>query len=307
MHAAVAAITSEDFIDRSMERRSGESYLRRQVPAPPWASVRSGRRSYPMAAMIETQHLSRDYGRMQAVIDLNMRVEPGEILGFLGPNGAGKSTTVKILTGLIQPSGGRASVAGFDIVEQPLEAKKRLGYVPETGALYESLTPDEYLELIGCLYHLDPRTSVTRRRELLELFDLSAAVASGQRMSEFSKGMKQRVAIAAALIHKPEVLFLDEPLDGLDANAAMVIKELLKRLAAQGKTILFCSHILEVVERICTRIVIIDKGRKVAEGTAAAIAAGSGAASLEAAFSHLTGVKDAGLVAGDFLAALDTV
>jgi energy-coupling factor transporter ATP-binding protein EcfA2 len=116
----------------------------------------------------------------------------------------------------------------------------------------ESLTPDEYLELMGCLYHLDPRTSVTRRGELLELFDLSVAVASGQRMSEFSKGMKQRVAIAAALIHRPEVLFLDEPLDGLDANAAMVVKELLKRLAAQGKTILFCSHILEVVERICT-------------------------------------------------------
>ena len=257
--------------------------------------------------MIETEHLSRDYGRTRALNDLTMRVEPGEILGFLGPNGAGKSTTVKILTGLIQPSAGRASIAGFDIVAQPIEAKKRLGYVPETGALYESLTPDEYLELIGCLYHLEPRISATRRGELFELFGLTTAVAGGQRMSEFSKGMKQKVAIAAALLHKPDVLFLDEPLDGLDANAAMIVKELLKRLAAQGKTILFCSHILEVVERICTRIVIIDKGRKIAEGTSASIAAATGTASLEAAFSHLTGVKDASLVAGDFLAALDAV
>jgi len=126
-------------------------------------------------------------------------------------------------------------------------------------------------------------------------------------MAEFSKGMKQKVAIASALLHKPDVLFLDEPLDGLDANAAMVVKELLKRLAAQGKTILFCSHILEVVERVCTRIVIIDKGRKIAEGTPAAIAAETGASSLEAAFSRLTGVKDAGIVAGDLLAALDAV
>jgi ABC-2 type transport system ATP-binding protein len=255
--------------------------------------------------MIATENLSRDYGRKQALIGLTMRVEPGEILGFLGPNGAGKSTTVKILTGLIQPSGGTASVAGFDITTHPLEAKRRLGYVPETGALYESLTPDEYLELMGCLYHLDPKAAATRRGELLELFGLSGA--SAQRMSEFSKGMKQKVAIAAALIHKPDVLFLDEPLDGLDANAAMVIKELLKRLAAQGKTILFCSHILEVVERICTRIVIIDKGRKIAEGTPASIAAATGTTTLEMAFSHLTGVKDAGLVAGDFLAALDAV
>jgi ABC-2 type transport system ATP-binding protein len=255
--------------------------------------------------MILTDNLSRDYGHKQALINLTMRVEPGEILGFLGPNGAGKSTTVKILTGLIQPSGGRASVAGYDIVEKPLEAKKRLGYVPETGALYESLTPDEYLELMGCLYHLDPRSAAARREELLDLFGLSGV--SFERMSAFSKGMKQKVAIAAALLHKPEVLFLDEPLDGLDANAAMVIKELLKRMAAQGRTILFCSHILEVVERICTRIVIIDKGRQIAEGTPQAIAEQTGTRTLEEAFSHLTGVRDAGKVAGDFLAALDAV
>ena len=255
--------------------------------------------------MILAEHLSRMYGAKQALADLDLRVEPGEILGFLGPNGAGKSTTVKILTGMIKPSGGRAMVAGFDVVTQPLEAKKRIGYVPETGALYESLSPDEYLELMACLYHLDPRTGKTRREELLDLFGLSNV--SGQRMTEFSKGMKQKVVIAAALIHKPDVLFLDEPLDGLDANAAMVVKELLKKLAAQGKTILFCSHILEVVERICTRIVIINNGRKIAEGTASAISQEAGVTTLEAAFGHLTGVRDVGQVTSDFLAALERV
>jgi ABC-2 type transport system ATP-binding protein len=255
--------------------------------------------------VIFAEHLSRAYGAKQALADLDLRVEPGEILGFLGPNGAGKSTTVKILTGMIKPSGGRAMVAGFDVVAQPLEAKKRIGYVPETGALYESLSPDEYLELMACLYHLDPKTGRTRREELLDLFGLSNV--AGQRMTEFSKGMKQKVVIAAALIHRPDVLFLDEPLDGLDANAAMVVKELLKKLAAQGKTILFCSHILEVVERICTRIVIINNGRKIAEGSAEAISQGAGAATLEAAFGHLTGVRDVGQVTSDFLAALERV
>ncbi len=255
--------------------------------------------------MILTENLSRSYGAKVALSDLNLRVDPGEILGFLGPNGAGKSTTVKILTGMIKPTAGRAMVAGFDVVENALEAKGRIGYVPETGALYESLTPLEYLELIGCLYHLDTKSARTRREELLDLFGLSGV--SHQRMSEFSKGMKQKVVIAAALIHKPDVLFLDEPLDGLDANAAMIVKELLKKLAAQGKTILFCSHILEVVERICTRIVIINDGRQIAEGTSAAIAQQVGATSLEDAFSRLTGVRDVGQVTTDFLAALERV
>jgi len=258
-----------------------------------------------MAEGILTEDLSRRYGGKLALDGLNLRVEPGEILGFLGPNGAGKSTTVKILTGLIRPSGGRAVVAGFDVVEQPLEAKARLGYVPETAAIYESLSPDEYLELMACLYHLDPTVGRTRSEELLELFGLKDV--SRQRMTEFSKGMRQKVVLAAALLHRPDVLFLDEPLDGLDANAAMVVKELLKKLAAQGKTILFCSHILEVVERICTRIVIINQGKQIADGTPQSIAERSGARSLEEAFGHLTGVRDVGQVTSDFLSALERV
>ena len=255
--------------------------------------------------MISASNLSKAYDGKPALVALDLRVEPGEILGFLGPNGAGKSTTVKILTGLLVPDSGTASVAGFDVRAQPLEAKKRLGYVPEQPAVYDSLTADEYLDVIGCLYHLPPDASLARRTELLELFGLGEV--RHQRLQEFSKGMRQKVVIAAALIHRPDVLILDEPLDGLDANTALVMKELLRRLAQQGKTIMFSSHILEVVERICTRIVIIDKGRLVTQGTSAEICAKTGAASLDEAFGRLTGVRDAGLVTADFLAALDRV
>jgi len=255
--------------------------------------------------MIRTERLSKSYGTKVAVDQLDLHVERGEILGFLGPNGAGKSTTVKVLTGLIRPDYGRASVCGFDVVTQPLEVKKRLGYVPETPALYDSLTADEYLEFVSCLHHLDPKTAATRRGELLELFGLSAN--AHQRLTEFSKGMRQKVVIAAGLIHRPEALILDEPLDGLDANAAMVVKELLKKLAAQGKTIMFSSHILDVVERMCTRIVIINNGRFVTSGTSAEICAREQAATLEDAFSKLTGVRDVGQVTADFLASLERV
>jgi ABC-2 type transport system ATP-binding protein len=255
--------------------------------------------------MIHTEDLSREYGSKLALSGLNLHVEPGEILGFLGPNGAGKSTTVKILTGMIRPTRGRAHVAGFDVVEQPLEVKSRIGYVPETAALYDGLTAVEYLELIACLHHLDRKTADTRSRELLELFGLDTD--KHQRMREFSKGMRQKVLIASALIHRPEVLFLDEPLDGLDANAAMVVKEVLKQLAGQGRTILFCSHILDVVERMCTRIVIINGGQQIADGTAEEIRASTGAASLEEAFSRLTGVTDVARLASEFISALERV
>src|SRR5919106_1215024 len=241
-------------------------------------------------AAIATDNLSRAYGNQWALYGLNLEVARGEILGFLGPNGAGKSTTVKILTGMIKPTRGRALVAGVDVVEDPIAVKRRIGYVPESSALYESLTAREYLELVACLYH-EPRDTVRQRvDELLERFDLSDA--RDQRLSEYSKGMKQKVLIASALMHRPDVLFLDEPLTGLDANAALVVKALIRSLAAQGRTIFFCSHVLEVVERICTRIVIIDRGRAIADGTAAEIAARAGATSLESAFVALTGHRD---------------
>jgi ABC-2 type transport system ATP-binding protein len=253
--------------------------------------------------MIETNGLVKTYGGKVALAGLDLRVEPGTLFGFLGPNGAGKSTTVKILTGLLRPDRGRAIVAGFDVVAQPLEVKRRIGYVPETGALYESLSPDEYLELVACLHHLTPSAAAARAEELLELFGILDV--RRQRMTEFSKGMKQKVLISAALIHKPEVLFLDEPLNGLDANAAMIFKELLKKMVAQGRTVLFCSHILEVVERICSRILIINDGACIVEGSATEICSSAGTTTLEQAFSRLTGSRDAGQVTSEFLAALE--
>ena len=252
--------------------------------------------------MIETEGLRRDFGRTTALHELTLRVGPGEILGFLGPNGAGKSTTVKILAGMLKPSYGRASVAGFDVAAQPVEVKRRIGYVPEAAALYESLTARESLQLVAALHH-QPFDSAKRRiGELLEQLDLARAM--DQRLSEFSKGMKQKVLIASALLHGPPVVFLDEPLTGLDANAALMVKELIRSLAAQGRTIFFCSHVLEVVERVCTRIVIIDKGRVAADGTAAQIAGATGTQSLEAAFIALTGRRDAAQVTQDLLRAL---
>jgi ABC-2 type transport system ATP-binding protein len=253
--------------------------------------------------MIDAEHLRRSYGSTLAVDDLSFQAAPGEILGFLGPNGAGKSTTVKMLTGMLRPDGGRARIGGFDVVEQPLEVKRRIGYVPESGALYETLTAAEYLELVACLHHLDVRAASGRIDELLDLFDLREA--RHKRLSGFSKGMKQKTLIASALIHNPDYLFLDEPLNGLDANMAMVIKELLRKLAAQGKVILFCSHILEVVERICTRIVVIDHGHVIAQGTAPEILEQTGTRTLEEAFARLTVARDASDVTAEFLAALE--
>ena len=252
---------------------------------------------------VHIEKLTKRFGDFTAVADLNLDVRPGEIFGFLGPNGAGKSTTVKILTGLLTPDSGSATICGFDVVTQPLETKRRLGYIPEAPVMYETLTAAEYLDLIGSLYHLDARTRESRAAELLELFGLSAE--RNKRLKEFSKGMKQKVVISSALIHRPDVLILDEPFDGLDANTAMVVKELLRKFAEQGKAVLFCSHILEVVERICSRILIIDQGQPVAEGTSQQICERTETHSLDEAFARLTGVRDPGQVTADFLSALE--
>ena len=252
--------------------------------------------------MIKTFDLTKNFGTKTAVAGLNFEVHPGEIVGFLGPNGAGKTTTVKMLTGMILPTRGTATVAGFDIVRQPVEVKRRIGFVPESGALFETLSGWEYLQFIADLHHLDRAVSEKRADEFLDLFGILPE--KDQRLQEYSKGMKQKVLIAAALIHDPEVIFLDEPLNGLDANAALVFKEVMKRLSSQGKTVLFCSHILYVVEKICQMIIIISEGRIISEGSAESIAAATGEKNLEEAFCRLTGVRDARESAEDFLQAL---
>lgn len=255
--------------------------------------------------MIRAYELTKTFNDFKAVDHLSFEVHPGEILGFLGTNGAGKSTTVKMLTGMLLPTSGRGEVAGYDVVKDQLPMKERIGYIPESGAMYDTLTPVEYLDFVASLYHIDPSVASHRFNDLLEIFDIMRF--RDQRIAELSKGTRQKVLIASALVHKPDVLFLDEPLNGLDANAALVVKELLRKLAAQGKTIFFCSHILEVVERICSRIIIIDKGQQIISGTTLEIMEGTDSHSLEEAFTKLTGIRTAADLSDDVLAALERV
>jgi ABC-2 type transport system ATP-binding protein len=255
--------------------------------------------------MIEILHLSKRYGDTLAVEDLSVTIDAGEIFALLGPNGAGKSSTVKVLTGLSRPTTGTVRIAGFDVVQEPVEVKTRVGYVPENAILYESLTADEYLDLAGTLRHIDRTKLAEQREELFSLFELTKQDRK-KLLAEFSKGMKQKVLIIAALIHNPEVLILDEPLSGLDANAALIFKEVIRKFAhgSSGKTIFFCSHVLDVVERLCDRIAIMNHGKLIAMGTPQQLLEASGELSLELAFHKLTGGTDIERSTDDVLRAL---
>jgi len=243
--------------------------------------------------MILLRGLSKHFGEKKAVDNISLEIAPGEIFGFLGPNGAGKSTTVKMLAGMLKPTFGRAEVAGFDVISHPIEVKKRIGYVPESGALFEALTIIEHLELFANLHHIPTHLANRRIEKFLHLFQLDEIKT--QPLNGLSKGTKQKVVLTAALLHNPQVLFLDEPFNGLDANVVLTVKELLGRLSEQGKTILFCSHILEVVERICTRIAIIHDGHIAAEGTSAELMTQTSRTSLEQAFHKLTASSQSSL------------
>ncbi|MEW5978875.1 MAG: ABC transporter ATP-binding protein [Acidobacteriota bacterium] len=231
-------------------------------------------------------NLRKTFGAKVAVEGISFSVGRGEILGYLGPNGAGKSTTLRMLAGLLTPDSGQILIGGFDLSNDPLPAKTRMGYVPETGALYEKLTPVEYLEMVGQLYRLDPAAVEWKGSQFLEYFELADHKHS--RMTSFSKGMKQKVVIAAALLHNPDLLLLDEPLNGLDANSVLLFKGVMQRLAQSGKTIIYSSHILEVVEKLSDRMIIINQGRVVAEGTMAELGKLTQSPSLELVFKELT-------------------
>jgi len=253
--------------------------------------------------MIELTDLTKKFEDKTAVDGLTLRIDKGEILGFLGPNGAGKTTTVKMLAGMLVPTSGSAKIAGFDIRGEAIEVKKRIGYVPESGAVFESMSAWEYLEMVSELHHLDRNIANRRISEFLSLFGIYED--KEQQLNHYSKGMKQKILLIAALLHNPDVLFLDEPLNGLDANAARVIKEVLRKFSGQGKTIMFCSHILEVVERICTRITIIDHGRIVADGSPHEIKKATSKSTLEQAFASLTNSQDEHVFSEEFLQALE--
>lgn len=240
--------------------------------------------------MIELKDLTCRFGNAVAVDHVSLSIPKGQIFGYLGPNGAGKTTTVKMLTGMIPPSEGEAFISGYGIRTHSLNVKQLIGYVPESGAIYSSLTPFEYLQFVGQLYGMADEVLTHQIQEFADFFQINKNL--DQRMVTFSKGMKQKVIICSALLHNPEVLILDEPLHGLDANTALLLKEYLRNLSQKGKTIFYCSHILEVVENLCDRVVIIDHGKVVADGSIEELKEITERSSLEDIFSQLTQHRD---------------
>ena len=217
------------------------------------------------SAAVQTKSLLKKFGDVVAVDGLDLRVEAGSFFGFLGPNGAGKSTTIKILTGILQPTSGRASILGHDVVDDAVAAKQLTGVVSEEGALFERLSGTEYLEFIGRMYGMERPTIRKRSDELLDLMGL--ADDSAKLIVDYSHGMRKKLSFAASLIHNPKVLFLDEPFVGIDAVTSRLIKSILDQLRQVGVTIFLTSHILEIVEKLCSDIAIINHGRVVARGT----------------------------------------
>jgi ABC-2 type transport system ATP-binding protein len=239
--------------------------------------------------LIQIRNLSKSYGDKLVLKGLSLDIYPGQVLGYIGPNGAGKSTTVKILTGLIPDFEGEVIVNGISMATDPLEIKKLIGYVPENAEIYDVLTPMEYLDFIGKLYGMEEATLHDRARKLLMAFGL--ATNGDDRMDTFSKGMKQKVLLISGIIHNPKIIILDEPLSGLDANAVIMIKELIMRLSQEGKTIFYCSHMMDVVEKVSDRILLINKGEIIADGTFESLKQNH-SDTLERVFSKLTGRED---------------
>ena len=236
--------------------------------------------------MIHVSHLTKKYGATTAVDDISFEIQQGEIVGYLGPNGAGKSTTLKMLIGLLQPTSGEISVAGYDAATELLELKRHIGYVPEEAQLYEHLTLVEHLQLIGRLYHVEEQRITEKIKGLARLFDMEAQ--ANQRVSGFSQGMRQKCLIMSALLHNPDVLFLDEPFTNLDVTTVTLMKTVLQRLAELGKTILYCTHILEVAETLCPRIMIINAGKLIADASVEELREQTNQTALNEIFTQLT-------------------
>jgi ABC-2 type transport system ATP-binding protein len=236
--------------------------------------------------MISVHGVCKSYGKKQALHDVSFEIAKGEICGYIGPNGAGKSTTVKIMTGMLRPDAGEVRLAGIDVLRQPDKVKSLIGYVPETGAVFESLTAREYLLFAGRLFDIPDDIILRRGDALLQYFGLSAV--ADNMMTTYSKGMRQKVIISTSILHSPDIYFFDEPLDGLDAHATVLFKELIHHLALRGKTILYCSHLLDIVERVCHRMIILRGGSIVAQGNIAELRALTRQETLEDAFTILT-------------------
>ncbi len=249
--------------------------------------------------LLEARNIVKCYTAVPAVNGVTFSMEPGEVLGCLGPNGSGKSTIVRVLTGLIQPTSGEVFSGGANIQENLVAYREQLGYVPEEPDLYPFLSGWEYLELVGTLRGL-PRAALKEKiGDMLELFSLSPAKYVN--IGTYSKGMRQRILLIAALLHDPALLILDEPLSGLDVTSALITKNLIKSLGERGKAVFYCSHVLEVVEKVCTRVMILRQGKVLAYAASAEIQERAGQSSLEDSFVHLVDERDAVRTAQDII------
>ncbi len=242
------------------------------------------------------------YDTAEVLHNVSFRLNKGEIVGLLGPNGAGKTTTLKIIAGMLTPAGGSVSVCGLPVREQAVSVKQRIGYVPEAAELFESLTGQEFLELSGRLHAVAEETLQARIGSILETFTLSSDRVG--RLDTYSKGMRQKILIAAALLHNPDLVLLDEPLSGLDVNASVMIKDLLAALASDGKTILYSSHVLDVVERVCDRVLIICEGKLIADGKLDDLKSSTQQSTLEDVFRKLTRSESMAPIVSRIIAAL---
>jgi ABC-2 type transport system ATP-binding protein len=245
--------------------------------------------------MLEARHLTKYYSAIPAIRDVTFTLAPGTILGLLGPNGSGKSTTVSILTGLLEPSGGRVCYDGVDVSTRLIDYKARLGYVPEEAHLYTYLTGPEYLAMIGRLRSM-PEERLQRKIEaFLEVFGLSDDRHAS--MSAYSKGMRQKILIAAALLHDPQIIILDEPNSGLDVTTSLVLRSLVQALAAEGRMVVYCSHVLEIVEQVATDVLILQDGRIAAHGSVRELRSMMASPTLEEVFRRLVVETDVDAVA----------
>jgi ABC-2 type transport system ATP-binding protein len=240
--------------------------------------------------MLEARHLVKRYAASRVVDDVSFTVQPGDILGYLGPNGSGKSTTVKMLAGLVEPSSGSVYFEGRPVTADLVAFRRRLGYVPEEPHLYPFLSGREHLQLVGRLREMDAPVLDRRIDALLDLLGLGDAAL--QAISGYSKGMRQKVLIAGALLHDPEVVIFDEPESGLDVTASMMLRHLVRILAARGKAVIYCSHILEVVEKVCGRVIVLHRGRVVANDSVSALTSLRSNASLGDVFTELVSQVD---------------
>jgi ABC-2 type transport system ATP-binding protein len=252
-----------------------------------------------MEPIISIRNLYKNYGSKQVLNNITIDILPGQVIGYIGPNGAGKSTTVKILCGLISDFSGQVTIKGIDIRQNPVAVKSIIGYVPEMAELYDVLTPNEFLTLVGALYNLPPRVVAERGKGMLDAFGLAGNM--DQRMDTFSKGMKQKVLITSGLIHNPDIIILDEPLSGLDANSVIIVKELISKLADSGKTIFYSSHMMDIVEKVSDRIILINEGSVIADGTFEELKQKQGDSSLEQIFSRLTGSESLSEASGKLM------